>query len=101
MALTSAHAGDGLDFLVVILVLVLVREGHVSVTSGSGLSISNVPNDSRVSAGARSDGEAAPVEAAVVEAGEGAAPPHGHRLDVIPVPVVDRVPPLEHDLGHN
>ena len=55
-------------------------------------------SDSRVLGGARSDGEAPPVEAAVVEAGEGAALPHGHRLNVVPVPVVDRVPPLEHDL---
>ena len=63
------------------------------------LAISLYP-DSRVLGGARSDGEAPPVEAAVVAAGEGAALPHGHRLNVVPVPVVDRVPPLEHDLGH-
>ena len=60
--------------------------------------ISSLYPDSRVLGGARSDGEAAPIEAAVVEASEGAAFPHGHGLNVIPVPVVDRVPPLEHDL---
>ena len=63
------------------------------------LSISNT--HSRVLAGAGSDGEAPTVKAAVVEAGEGAALPNRHGLDVIPVPVVDRVPPLEHNLGRS
>ena len=76
-----AVARQGLDLLVVVLVLVLVPEVDAPV---------------RV---AGPDGEAAAVEAAVVKAREGAARPHHHRLYVVPVPEVCRVPPLEHHLN--
>ena len=75
-------AGQRLDLLVVVLILVLVAQVDLPV---------------RV---AGPDGEAAPVEAAVVEAREGAAGSHHHRLNVIPVEEVDRVPPFEHHLEH-
>ena len=73
-------ARQRLYFLMKILVLVLVLQSDVLVA---------VPGP---------DGEALPVETAVIKASEGAARSDGDSLDVIPVPVIYWVPPFEHHL---
>ena len=73
-------AGQRLDFLIVILILVLVSQRDVPV---------RVPGQ---------DGEAASIEAAVIKPSEGAACAYRDGFDVIPVEEVNGMPPFEHHL---
>lgn len=73
-------ARERLDFLIVILKLVLVRQCDVPVP---------VPSH---------DGEAASIEAAVIKPSECAACAHRDGFDVIPVEEVNGMPPFEHHL---
>jgi len=47
----------------------------------------------------RSDGETSSIEAAVIKSSEGATFSDRNRFDVIPVPIIDGIPPLEHYLS--
>ena len=78
--LASAMARQRLNFLIEVLVVVLVSQRDVPVP---------VPGQ---------DGEAAPVEAAVVKASEGATRAYRDRFYVVPVEEVNRMPPFEHHL---
>jgi len=77
---SSASTGNGLDIFIKILEVIFIIKSDMPVL---------IPGP---------DGHALPVQAAVIKPGESAASPHRNSLDIIPVPVVDRVPPLEHDL---